>query len=434
MPDRESLRFDPSGAGGFVTPAEVEALAPEVARIAQELERREGPGGEFLGWLDPAAACPAPVLAALREEAERARADCDAYVVVGIGGSYLGARALLEALRDDASGPEIFFAGTGLHAAATARLLRLLEERDVRLCVISKSGTTLEPALAFRFLRDFMERRYGPPEAARRITAVTDARRGALRALADAHGWRTFAVPDDVGGRFSVLTAVGLLPLAVAGLDVEAMLAGAQAMRDACRRPDLAGNPAHHYAALRHLLYARGHRTEILSAFADDLRWFQEWWKQLFGESEGKQGRGIFPAAATMTADLHSLGQYIQEGRRDLFETLLCVRRTAPDLVVPAAPAPPTPAGSDGLDALAGWPLDLVNERAWEGVRSAHVQGGVPCLALLLDRVDARALGALVHFFEKAVAVSGRLLGVNPFDQPGVEAYKREVSRLLGRR
>ncbi len=407
---------------------EIDALAPAVARVAGDLGRGEGPGAAWLGWRDPEAACPAATRRAIAAAAATARQRCDAFVVIGIGGSYLGARAVLAALPDRASGPEILFAGTDLSGVGAARLLASLRERDFRLCVISKSGTTLEPALAFRLLRAELERRYDPAEAARRITAVTDGSRGALRALAQAQGWDTFAVPDDIGGRFSVLTPVGLLPLAVAGLDIDALVDGAVAMRDACRAPALRDNPAHLYAATRHALQARGFRTEILSAFHPDLHWLQEWWKQLFGESEGKQGRGLFPAAAMMTADLHSLGQYLQDGPRDLFETFLCVRRTAPDLRVP-----PSPADADGLAYLEGRTLDDINALAWQGVRRAHAAGGVPCLSLTLDTLDEHRLGALIHFFEEAVAVSGRLLGVNPFDQPGVEAYKQEMFRLLGR-
>jgi glucose-6-phosphate isomerase len=410
-------------------PAEaIDALAPAVTQVAGDLAQGKGPGAAWLGWRDPEAACPAATRLAIAAAAATAREKCDAYVVIGIGGSYLGTRAVLAALPDTARGPEILFAGIDLSGIGAARLLAALQGRDFRLCMISKSGTTLEPALAFRLLRAELERRYGPAEAARRITAVTDGSRGALRALAQAQGWDTFVVPDDIGGRFSVLTPVGLLPLAVAGLDIDALVDGASAMRDACRAPALRDNPAHLYAATRHALQTRGFRTEILSAFHPDLHWLQEWWKQLFGESEGKQGRGLFPAAAMMTADLHSLGQYIQDGPRDLFETFLCVRRTAPDLRVPAVAD-----NADGLGYLEGRTLDEINALAWQGVRRAHTAGGVPCLSLTLDALDERRVGALIHFFEEAVAVSGRLLGVNPFDQPGVEAYKQEMFRLLGK-
>lgn len=451
MPTEIALRLDTADAVKFLPAGRLAKLAPDVAAHAAALERREGPGADRLGWLDPEAACPAVERAALRAAAERARGDCDLFVVIGIGGSYLGARALLEALRDETSGPEVVFAGTSLCAAGLRRLLSRAASADLRLCVISKSGTTIEPAVAFRCLRTLLVERYGRQEASRRITAVTDARKGHLRRMATEEGWETFAVPDTVGGRFSVLTPVGLLPLAVAGLDLEAIVAGAAAMRAASRAAELARNPAHLYAAVRHALLEAGYRTEVLSSFHSDLRSFQEWWKQLFGESEGKEGKGIFPAAAALTTDLHSLGQYLQEGRRDLFETFLHVERAAPEVVVPAEPPaapsatgaanaagtpaafPGAPGDGDGLGYLVGRPLDEINQRAYEGTRRAHVAGGLPCLSLTVERLTPRVLGELVYFFQKAVAVSGRLLGVNPFDQPGVEAYKREMFRLLGR-
>jgi glucose-6-phosphate isomerase len=299
--------------------------------------------------------------------------------------------------------------------------------RDFRICVVSKSGTTLEPAVAFRLLRDRLEKQVGAEAAARRITAVTDARRGALRSLAEQNGYATFVIPDDVGGRFSVLTPVGLVPLAVAGVDVRGLVAGARAMRVACQGDDLFANPAHLYAAARHLLSARGFTTEILSTFHDDLRTLQEWWKQLFGESEGKDGKGIFPAATVFTGDLHSLGQFVQDGRRNLQETFLTVGTDRPDLVVPDGPE------IDGLGYLAGRSLDEINRKAFEGTRRAHIAGGVPCMGIELARLDAASIGSAIYLFEKAVAVRGLLDGVNPFDQPGVETYKNEMFRLLGK-
>ena len=353
-------------------------------------------------------------------------------MVVGIGGSYLGARAVLEALGGPAAdAPEILFAGTSLCSAGLSRVLDRTAAREPALVVISKSGTTLEPAVAFRLLRAQLVARYGAAAAARRITAVTDARRGALRTMADEEGYASFVIPDDVGGRFSVLTPVGLVPLAVAGVDIRGLVAGARAMREACRAPDLGANPAHLYAAIRHGLYDRGYTTEVLSSFHGDLQLLAEWWKQLFAESEGKAGKGIFPAAAVFTTDLHSLGQYLQDGRRNLQETFLTVRRARADLVVPAPGE--NARDLDGLDYLAGMGLDEINRRAWEGTRTAHIAGGVPCTTFELDEVTPFAVGGLLYLFEKAVAVSGRLLGVNPFDQPGVEAYKREMFRLLGR-
>jgi glucose-6-phosphate isomerase len=308
-----------------------------------------------------------------------------------------------------------------------------VRDREIRLCVISKSGTTLEPAVAFRILRRRMIERYGREEAARRITAITDAESGGLHRLAAQEGFGSFAVPGDVGGRFSVLTPVGLVPLAVAGVDVRALVEGAAAMRDHCRAAPFRENPAQLYAACRHALYEQGHVVEVLSSFHPDLRLVQEWWKQLFGESEGKEGEGIFPASTVFTADLHSLGQYLQDGRRILLETFLFVDEVQPDLTVPALPDEEGGSAGDGLEDLVGRSLDDLNRQAFLGTRRAHAAGGVPCLAFEIARLDERHLGALFYLFELAVAISGRLLGVNPFDQPGVEAYKREMFRLLGR-
>jgi len=417
----------------FVDSDRLEEKAPLVQGVARQLERREGPGADFLGWLDLPETVRGRTLDGVLDAAEAARTDSEALVVIGIGGSYLGAEAGLRALQDRCDGPEVIFAGTSLSSTVLRRLVAWVGERDLRLCVISKSGTTLEPAVAFRVFRELLVRRYGREAAARRITAVTDAERGALKAMADQEGYRTFVIPDDVGGRFSVLTPVGLLPMAVAGLDVGELLAGARAMREACATADLHANPAHLYAAARSALYDAGYVTEVLSTFQPDLASLQEWWKQLFGESEGKEGRGVFPASCTFTTDLHSLGQYLQDGRRELFETFLTAAQGAPEVVVPAdAEEPDGPdLDRDGLAWLVGRSLDDINRQAYLGTRNAHHDGGVPTISLELARLDEAALGGLFYFFEKAVAVSGRLLGVNPFDQPGVEAYKREMFRLL---
>lgn len=425
------ILLDTSDTETFLPAAEVDALGPRVAAAAADLAARRGPGSDFLGWLDLPAHLGEAEFAALEAAAERARRDSAVCVVIGIGGSYLGARAVLDALGRAAGAPEILFAGTGLCASALRRVEAALAGRDFRLVVISKSGTTLEPAVSFRILRNLLEARYGTAGAARRITAITDARRGALREMADRSGWESWTIPNDVGGRFSVLTPVGLLPLAMAGVDIRALVAGAADMRTACLTTDLRANPAHLYAATRYGLDAKGFQTEILATFHSGLGTLGEWWKQLFGESEGKDGKGIFPAATVYTTDLHSLGQYLQDGRRSLLETFLVVREDAPAVVVPAEPggAP----GLDGLDDLVGQRLDAINRKAYEATRRAHVQGGVPCLAFELDRLTPEAVGGLLYLFEKAVAVGGRLLGVNPFDQPGVEAYKREMYRLLGR-
>jgi glucose-6-phosphate isomerase len=429
------IRLDFTGTEDFLPPAELDAMEPAVAAVAEELADGTSPGADFLGWLDLPSRISDDELAAIEAEAERVREFADAWVVVGIGGSYLGARAVLEALGGPAEGaPEVLFAGTGLCSAGLAATLKRLEGREFGVGVISKSGTTLEPAVAFRILRALLVEKHAAGGAARRITAITDRSRGALRTLADEEEYCSFVIPDDVGGRFSVLTPVGLVPLAVAGVDVRALVRGAREMQEVCDAAPFAENPAHRYAAVRHGLYGKGFPVEMLSSFHSGLSQLQEWWKQLFGESEGKAGGGIFPASAVYTTDLHSLGQYLQDGRRDLQETFLAVRNAADELVVPADPGGPESGRDlDGLDYLAGRSLDEINWKAFEGTRNAHLEGGVPCTTIEIDRVTPGTVGALIYLFEKAVAVSGRLLGVNPFDQPGVETYKREMFRLLGK-
>jgi glucose-6-phosphate isomerase len=431
MIDSCGIRLEFTGTEAFLPPDEVDALAPAVAAAAAELADRTCPGADFLGWLDLPSRITDEDLAAIETEAERVREFAEAWVVVGIGGSYLGARAVLEALGGPTpDAPEILFAGTGLCSAGLQQTLARLEGREFGVGVVSKSGTTLEPAVAFRILRGILVKKHAGAGAARRITAITDASRGALRTLADEEGYHGFAIPADVGGRFSVLTPVGLLPLAVAGVDVRALVKGARDMQKACGRKKLRENPAHLYAAVRHGLYGKGFPVEVLSSFHSGLRQFQEWWKQLFGESEGKDGAGIFPASAVYTTDLHSLGQYLQDGRRELQETFLAVREAVGELTVPRDTGG---RDLDGLDYLAGRSLDEINWKAYEGTRNAHLAGGVPCTTIELQRITAESVGALIYLFEKAVAVSGRLLGVNPFDQPGVETYKREMFRLLGK-
>ncbi|RKZ19527.1 glucose-6-phosphate isomerase [bacterium] len=431
MIEAGGIRLDLTATRDFLTEAELDSLAAPVATAVRELEEGTSPGAEFLGWLDLPDRITDTELERIETEAARVRGFAQTWVVVGIGGSYLGSRAVIDAMGGpDADAPEILFSGTGLCSAALDQVLRRVADRDFGICIISKSGTTLEPALAFRLLRAELNRSVGAAEAARRITAITDASRGALRTLADDEGYRTFVVPDDVGGRFSVLTPVGLLPLAVAGVDIRALVQGARDMRRACSGTRLQGNPAHLYAATRHALYGKGFNTEVSSTFHSRLGLVQEWWKQLFGESEGKGGQGIFPASTVFTTDLHSLGQYIQDGRRELQETFLVVRKSVPEVVVPLDA---DGRDLDGLDYLAGQPLDAINWKAYEGTRNAHLAGGVPCTTIELDEVTPANLGGLIYMFEKAVAVSGRLLGVNPFDQPGVEAYKQEMFRLLGK-
>jgi len=428
MIDVAGIRLDISGIADHLSEADLIALANRVTIAADSLAAGTCAGSDYLGWLDLPERTTGEEFAAIEAEAARCATDAEVLVVIGIGGSYLGARAVLDALGGSTQGhPEILFAGTGVCARTLQRALDRVGDRDFRLCVISKSGTTLEPAVAFRLFRDRLEQKYGREASVRRITAVTDALRGALRGLADQEGYTTFVIPDDVGGRFSVLTPVGLVPLAVAGIDVRALVAGAREMRSACLGDDLFANPAHLYAAARHLLYRRGFTTEVMSSFHGDLQTLQEWWKQLFGESEGKNGKGIFPASTVFTTDLHSLGQYVQDGRRDLQETFLTVGRDLPDLKVPEGP------DVDGLGYLVGRSLDEINQRAFEGTQTAHMAGGVPCMNLELKELNPSTIGAAIYLFEKAVAVSGLLDGVNPFDQPGVETYKKEMFRLLGK-
>jgi len=433
MSEAAGIRLDTAATEAFLPPAELDNMAATVNQAAAELESQEGPGSDYMGWVDLPDRITDDQLQAFEESAARARQDAEIYVVVGIGGSYLGARAVLDALQTMAGGPrpdapEILFAGTGLCSASLHRVLKRVVDRDFRICVVSKSGTTLEPAVAFRTLRAILQERYGRREAARRIIAVTDANDGALRTLADQEGYESYVIPDNVGGRFSVLTPVGLAPLAAAGIDIRALVDGARAMRAASANPDLRGNPAHLYAAVRSGLYSKGFTTEVMSTFHSDLQTVQEWWKQLFGESEGKDGKGIFPASTVFTTDLHSLGQYIQDGRRDIQETFLCVRKAVAHLTVPEDES-----NLDGLNYLAGRSLDEINWKAYEGTRKAHGDGGVPTMSLEIDTLTPEVVGALLYMFERAVGISGKLLGVNPFNQPGVEAYKKEMFRLLGK-
>ncbi|RMG81987.1 MAG: glucose-6-phosphate isomerase, partial [Bacteroidetes bacterium] len=371
----------------------------------------------------------------IQKAAERIRAQSEVFVVVGIGGSYLGAKAAIEFLGHPyynqmpaakRGGPEIYFAGTNLSATNLDGLMELIGERDFSINVISKSGTTTEPAIAFRFLKKKLEQKYGA-DAHKYIYATTDARKGALKKSADREGYETFVVPDDVGGRFSVLTAVGLLPIAVAGHDISALMEGAGTARKDFQAP-FDRNPCYQYVALRNILHRKGYLIEMLINYEPRLAFLAEWWKQLFGESEGKDGKGIFPASAQFTADLHSLGQYIQDGRRHLFETLLEIDTPEHDLTIE-----PDADNLDGLNYLAGKTLDYVNKKAAEGTLEAHVSGGAPNLVLRIPEATPFHLGYLFYFFEKACAVSGYLLGVNPFDQPGVEAYKTNMFRLLGK-
>lgn len=423
------LSFDYSDVPGFLAPGALDAAFGRAVVAHTQLHERSGAGAEFLGWLDLPGQDPA-TLGAIKDCAARVRMTADVLIVIGIGGSYLGARAVIDACTPflHRSRPEILFAGHHVSGEYLAALMQYCEGREVVLNVISKSGTTTEPALAFRVLRHWMEQRYGRTKAAQRIIATTDAARGSLRTLATAEGYETFVIPDDVGGRFSVFTPVGLLPIACAGIDIDALLEGARAMRRRTIHAD-DRNPALMYAALRDALRRQGFTTEVLASFQPELASVTEWWKQLFGESEGKQGRGIFPASVINTTDLHSMGQYLQDGMRTLFETFL-VRTgvVADELIVPALDD-----NLDGLGYLEGRTFSSVNAAAHQGTALAHARGGVPCMTIGVPDLGAHATGELLYMFEEAVAVSGYAQGVNPFDQPGVEEYKRSMFALLGK-
>lgn len=428
------LKVDTSYLEGFVSTDEILAFEKEVFRHRGVLMNRTGAGSDFLGWIPLPGEITEGELLRINDAAARLRGLADAVVVIGIGGSYLGARAVIEALQDPLQrrrnkGPEIVYAGHQLSEDYLHSLMQWLDEREVALVVISKSGTTTEPAIAFRLLRAYVEGRYGRENARDRIVAITDRSRGALRGLADQESYESFAIPDDVGGRYSVLTPVGLLPIAAAGWDIEGLVHGARAMEDTLRdATDLASHPAGWYAAARNALYRRGKAIEVLVNYEPYLGFLSEWWKQLYGESEGKQQRGIFPASVSFTTDLHSMGQYLQDGMRVLFETVLSVKEPRTELRVPFDPS-----DVDGLNFLSGMRLSDINAKAEEGTLLAHIDGGVPNIRLELARIDEPQLGELIYFYEMGCAISGYILEVNPFDQPGVEDYKRNMFALLGK-
>ncbi|MBQ5718790.1 MAG: glucose-6-phosphate isomerase [Alistipes sp.] len=398
------------------------------------LHSGEGAGNDFLGWVKLPSSITDADLDAIEAAANKLREKCDLVICIGIGGSYLGAKAVLEAmsnpfqlLKKEQTNPTVVFAGQNISEDYTYELLEAAKEHSLGAIVISKSGTTTEPAIAFRLIKAAIEERYGKAEAAERIAAVTDKARGALKTLATDEGYPTFVIPDDVGGRFSVLTPVGLLPLAVAGVDVRALVKGAQLMEaQTAEGVAFDENPAAIYASVRNLLYADGKKVEILGSYEPKLQYINEWWKQLYGESEGKEGKGIFPASVTLTADLHSMGQYIQEGERTLFETIISVVEPKHKVVIEADEA-----NLDGLNFMAGKRISEVNRMAELGVQLAHVDGGVPNIRIEIPRIDEETIGGLLYFFEKACGISGYILGVNPFDQPGVEAYKKNMFALL---
>jgi glucose-6-phosphate isomerase len=409
-------------------------LTAELSQAHEWLQKATGKGSDFVGWVNLPRDYDKEEFQRIQRAAKKIQSDSRALVVIGIGGSYLGAKGAIDFLcspnynlkKKDT--PNIYFVGCGLSADYLQEIMDLIDGQDFSVNVISKSGTTTEPAVAFRFFKAKLEEKYGKAEAAKRIYATTDKARGALKSLSDAEGYETFVVPDDVGGRYSVLTAVGLLPIAVAGVDIEALMEGAKEMMETCRRASLDESPAWRYAAARTQLYREGKKIEILAAYEPAFRFMTEWWKQLYGESEGKENKGIFPASVEFTADLHSMGQYIQQGERHLFETVVRFGKSASDLKVPFDAA-----DGDGLNFLAGKDMDYIAAQAMDGTLLAHVEGGVPNLIVAVGEKNAHTLGELVYFFEYACGLSGYLLGVNPFDQPGVEAYKKNMFALLGK-
>ena len=430
MPKNVTFQYDK--ALNFFNKEEMDNLAPQVSAAHKALHNKTGAGNDFLGWVDLPVNYDKEEFERIIAAADRIRENSDVLVVIGIGGSYLGAKAAI----DFVTGPfynytaktQIIFAGNNISPNYLNSLIECLDKKEVSLNVISKSGTTTEPAIAFRVLKKYMEQRYGKEEAKSRIYATTDKAKGALKNLADSEGYETFVVPDDVGGRFSVLTAVGLLPIAVCGADIRAMMQGAADAREMYSTDDLNANECYQYAAVRNILNRKGKDIEMLVNYEPELQYFTEWWKQLYGESEGKDQKGIFPAGVSFSTDLHSMGQYIQDGRRILFETVLCVDNSKTDVVIEEDAD-----NVDGLNFLAGKGMDFVNKKAFEGTLLAHTDGGVPNLIVRLNSLDEYTFGQLVYFFEKACAISGYMLGVNPFNQPGVESYKKNMFALLGK-
>jgi glucose-6-phosphate isomerase len=430
------ISVDISQTFPFLPDGALEQIRPRVETAWDTLLSGTGPGSDFLGWIRLPSGTDQELLDRIKKHASRIQDVAEVFVVIGIGGSYLGARAVIDALshsfpsimRQDQT-PVVLFAGWNLSEDYHADILQVLDKYSCAVTIISKSGTTTEPAVAFRLIKQKLESKYGKEGAKERIIAITDASRGALKKIAVEEGYETYIIPDKVGGRYSVLTPVGLLPIAVAGFDIEKLVEGAVQMeRVACKTPDFNVNPTTLYAAARNLLYRSGKQTEIKVTYQPHLVMLTEWWKQLYGESEGKEGKGIFPAGVTFTADLHSMGQFIQEGTRNIFETVLSVERPNKKLVVPADPE-----NTDGLNFLAGKRLSEVNHQAETGTRLAHVDGGVPNIRISIPCLDALHLGQLLYFYEFACGISGYTLGVNPFDQPGVEAYKRKMFELLGK-
>lgn len=431
------LKVDYSKCSNFLENHELEYLMP-FAKLANEMvNKKEGPGDNFLGWVDLPVDYDKEEFDRIKKAAKKITEDSEVLVVVGIGGSYLGARAVIEALshnfkndisKEKRNCPKIFYAGNSISSTYMMDLMEALEDVDFSVNVISKSGTTTEPAIAFRILKDALEKKYGKDGAKERIYATTDKSKGALRTLADEEGYETFIIPDDVGGRFSVLTAVGLLPIAVSGIDIDMLMNGAQDARKEYLETEKYENQALLYASLRNILLRKGKEIELLVNYEPQLHYVSEWFKQLYGESEGKDKKGIFPAAVDFSTDLHSMGQFIQDGNRNIFETVINVGSPRKDIVLKSQES-----DLDGLNYLSGKTMDFVNQKAFMGTLLAHNDGGVPNIVINIPKLDEYNMGYMIYFFEKACAISGYILGVNPFDQPGVEDYKKNMFALLGK-
>ena len=431
------VTFDAKKAMTFISEDEVKQMEKQVTLAKEELVKKTGAGNDFLGWIDLPVDYDKEEFARIKKAADKIKSDSEVLVVIGIGGSYLGARAAIEFLRhgfynnltkEQRKTPEIYYCGNSISSSYLAGLMDVIGDRDFSVNVISKSGTTTEPAIAFRIFKEKLETKYGKEGAAKRIYATTDKARGALKSLATEEGYETFVVPDDVGGRFSVLTAVGLLPIAVSGADIDKLMEGAASGRKRAFEADFAENDALQYAAIRNILLRKGKTVEVLANYEPSLHYIAEWWKQLYGESEGKDQKGIFPASVDLTTDLHSMGQFIQDGARILFETVLNVEKSKETVIIKEEPA-----DLDGLNYLAGKDMDFVNKSAMNGTVLAHTDGNVPNLMVQIPEQNEFFLGELFYFFEFACGVSGYVLGVNPFNQPGVESYKKNMFALLGK-
>ncbi len=431
------VTFDYSKTSPFIQEHELESMKKITEQAKDELLGRQGAGNDFIGWLDLPVDYDKEEFDRILKAAEKIKSDSDVLIVIGIGGSYLGARAAIEFLRHNfynmipkeiRKTPEIYFAGNSISSTYLSQLMDVIGDRDFSVNVISKSGTTTEPAIAFRVFKEKLEQKYGKEEAAKRIYATTDKSRGALKGLADAEGYEEFVVPDDIGGRYSVLTAVGLLPIAVSGADITQLMAGAADGRERAMNAPFEENDALQYAAVRNILLRKGKSVEILANYEPSLHYVSEWWKQLYGESEGKDQKGIYPASVDLTTDLHSMGQFIQDGSRIMFETVMNVEEPTEELIISEEPE-----DLDGLNYLAGKTMDYVNKNAMNGTILAHTDGNVPNLRIDIPKQDEYSLGQLFYFFEFACGVSGYMLGVNPFNQPGVESYKKNMFALLGK-